>query len=80
MSTAITTAILLARIFVIALGETIRLLGSLVLLLVGKPGITATEAAPGLPRPLPVVVVTPSSTPTVYREPLQRDCLTGQIL
>ena len=80
MISIITTAILLARISVIATGECVRLLGSLLLLLVGRPGITAQEAQPSLPKPEPVVITAAAAKPFVYRQALQRDQLTGQLV
>lgn len=82
MIATITIALLLARISVVAVGESVRLLGSLLLLLVGRPGITAQEAQPSLPKPEPepVVITASVAKPFVYREALQRDRLTGQLV
>ena len=84
MIAIISASILLARISVIAVGETVRLLGSLILLLTGRPGIPAEAPQPATPA-APAVAGQQVSQgdemwyikPTVCRAPLGRDPITG---
>jgi hypothetical protein len=93
MIQAIAAAAIASRIAAIALGETIRLLGSAALLIAGRDGITADAAQPQpLPQPQPVTITQDDSAvneiaeilfpsqSAVYRQPLGRDPLTGALV
>lgn len=81
---------ILARVTFIAVGETVRHIGNLWLLLIAsQPGITLSQAAP-IPsasrKPgLPVIIsyntpVLAPKSPRIYRSPLARDPLTGSLV
>ena len=76
----IAAAVVLARIGFTALGETVRIVGSMFMLAMGQPGIRAEQPAAADPQDDQQWFLVPTATAKVSRVPLARDVLTGALV